>query len=161
MADMHTRTTTDSGGDDDARDRRGWLAACMGPNTSARDRRNSRISATLIVVWALSSVVPGMLGVTDGAPTGAAIAWAGLSFALFLSSVAAMVHFVRETDELNRVIQLRSIAVAFTAGIVTVVGADLLVEIGAVETVGLDWIVTVMLISGGLAQLAWTASYHR
>ena len=161
MADTRTTATGGSAGAEERRGRRAWLVACLGPTSSERDRRNSLVSAGLILAWAVSSVVPGMLGVADGEPTGVAMASAGLSFVLFLGAVAAMTRFIRQTDELNRVIQLRSIAVAFTAGMVTVVGADLLVGIGAVESVGLDWIVTVMLISGGLAQLAWTASFNR
>lgn len=146
---------------DEALDRRGWFARCMAPNTSPRDLRNSRRFGALMIVWALSSIVPGALGVRDGEPTTVALVAAAVSFVLFLAAVAAMVRFVRETDELNRLIQMRSIAVAFAAGIVTVVGAGLLVDVGLVEGVELDVVATVMIVTAGLSQLAWTASYHR
>ena len=141
-------------------ERRSWLAACLAPNTSRRDVHNSRRFAAWMIAWALSTMLPSLLRVPKGEATPMAVALALLTFGLFVGAAWSMVRFVRETDELNRLIQLRSIAVAFTAGLATVIGGELLVDLGVVAAVGLDTVATVMIVVGGLSQLAWTASYR-
>ena len=141
-------------------DRPGWFAACMAPHTTARDLRNTRRFGLWMIAWAASTIVPGMLGVPEGDPTRAALLAGGLSFALFLGAVWAMVRFIRETDELNRVIQMRSIGVGFATGVVFAVGADILLEAGVMEVLDIDLVMLVMLLATAVAQAAWTASYR-
>lgn len=152
-----TDPTTDT---DDAVERRSFWTACLAPHTSKHDLRNSRRLIVLMLAWGLSRMLPSLLQVPDDGPTTLAVVLGLLSSALFLGVVGAMVRFVRETDELNRLILLRSFAVGFAVGVVVAVGADMLLGMGAIAVVDIDLVALTMIVAAGLTQMVWTASYR-
>lgn len=106
----------------------GWL--CV--NQTPRDWRNLRRLLWLILAWAVS-FVGGVQMISRGLmPTGT-IAWlaAALPMVIAVFVLIAYGRFLRDTDELNRLIQLQALALGFGGGWFAVAGYRVFELLGA------------------------------
>ena len=102
---------------DTARESLGWWQGFCGTSTPA-DVRNNRRLVVATVVWVLaflaSLVVMERYGDDSLAVSSAALAVAGVAW---IPVVRAYLRFLRETDELTRLIQMQAMAVGFACGL--------------------------------------------
>jgi drug/metabolite transporter (DMT)-like permease len=120
-----------SGNDDKAPS----LLSC--PDTTPRDRRNQLRIAGGCLAWAVLYVGSMLLIKQELLPAGP-IRWAVAALpsvaAVFL--LAAYARFLREADELQRLIQLQALALGFGGGYFAITGYQLFERLGAPEANG-------------------------
>jgi hypothetical protein len=122
----------DARGEDKEPGRRSWWAPRCADALSGEDRRNLRRFNFWALAWALSFAAGAVLLSTGRIQRGpAAVAVALACAALGVVSIAAYVRFLRGIDELQRQIQLESLALGFGAGAVFMLGYRLLERAGA------------------------------
>lgn len=106
--------------------------ACWWADATPRDWRNLRRLLLTLAAWAVSFVGGAQLlkrGLIGSEP----VAWllAGLPALLAVLSVMAYGRYLREADELQRMIHLRALGLGFGAGWLAVAGYRLFERMGA------------------------------
>lgn len=122
-----------------------WLTDCG--STSARDRRNQRRYTAGLLLWAATYLGATFAIVRELVPTGALRWLVALSPSLVaLVPLVLFLRFLRETDELQRRIQVEALAMGLFFGFVAWPGESLLAQIG-VDTS--RWPSVVLIVIGG------------
>lgn len=109
-----------------------WLAAACGTPT---DRRNNMSFLRWTLAWAVGltasaqSLKRGFFGLEPGSLATWVVASAPAVLGVLM--MAAYLRFLRETDELTRLIQLQSLAVGFGAGVLLLLHWELFEFVGA------------------------------
>lgn len=113
-------------------DKPSFWRRCLG-GVSPRDRRNQRLILWSNLAWALSFVGASMT-LSRGWVTGPA-AWALAAVPVVLSVVVMVVYsrFLRQTDELQRLIQLEALALGFGGSLFGLLAYVLLRRLGVPE----------------------------
>lgn len=109
-----------------------FLQRCAG--ATPRDRRNLwRVTGTF-AVWGLAFSTVSQL-VKRGVLTGGPLAWlaAALPVALGIVVLVTYARFLRETDELQRLIMLEALALAFGGTFFAICGYQVFERLGAPE----------------------------
>ena len=127
--------------------------------TSPHGRRNEVRLAAFCLLWALG-FAGAMWLLTRGLLPAGPIAWAVAALpslaAVFV--VLAFVRFLREADELQRLIQLQGLALGFGGGFFAIFGYSLFEQVGAASA-GID-IVTVMPVLYAIGVLMGARRYR-
>ncbi len=105
---------------------------CGPSDTTPRDRRNLRRLLGLLAGWAVA-FVGGAALLEAGRVSAGALAWgvAALPGALTVVVLIAWARYLREADELQRLIQLEALALGFGGGWFTIAGYRLFELLGA------------------------------
>ena len=113
-----------------------WMQ-CFG--TTPRDRRNEMKLAGISLLWALCFVGGKFLITSDLLPAGP-ISWliAALPSVAAVFLLVAYGRFLRQTDELQRLIQLQALALGFGGGFFAICGYSLFQELGAPAVDAID-----------------------
>ena len=107
-----------------------FWARCMG--TTPRDRRNLRQLMWLYLTWAILFTGVSQLIKRDLLPAGA-VPWvvAALPSIVGIFVLVAYGRFLREADELQRVIHLEALALGFGGGWIAICGYRIFERLGA------------------------------
>ena len=125
-----------------------WLANCFANEATERDIANIRRWGMWMVAWALLSFADAeWVGAERGVTSAATLGLEALVLVTLVGTVLAYARYVRETDELNRSIQLRAFSVGFAAGFLSLQVAEGVVNAGLVESVDSDISALVMLLT--------------
>ena len=123
---------------------------CSSPQ---RDRRNQRRATAWSLAWALCFVAV-MLGIKkEWLSLGMTLAGVGVTSILGVATLLAYRHFLLETDELRRKIEVDALALAFGVGIVGGMSYWLLAVRGAVPPGDFFYIFLAMFLTHGLGVL--------
>lgn len=129
------------------------------PDLPERDKKNERRFTLLTAAWGLSFLAATAILSSDtaaGLPVRAAIAI--VPTLIGIAAVAAYIRFVREADELIRMIQLVSLAAGFGAGMLFMLGYRLFERIGAPILDMDDALMAMMMVWAG-SQLVLSRRY--
>ena len=147
-------------------DERSWTDwACSGAATPT-DRRNGRIMNTWLAVWMAVYVASTWLMESRGEES-LAISTGGLAAtALFaIPAYRAFLRFIREADEMTRMIQIKAMAVGFGAGVLVGILENFLERVVALSSIPdmLDFFnpMIVMILTYTFATLILQRSYAR
>ena len=133
----------------------GWT--CSGLLTP-RDAANLRRFNAWNIGLALSFAGSVLLLTAGIMSSGVGYALAAATFVIGLGAIRSYVRFLRDADELLRKIHLEAIAVAFGAGIVSILTWELLEQVGAPH-IEISIFAAAMLIFWGLGQAAGIRRY--
>lgn len=113
-------------------------------DTTPRDRRNLRRMLVATAVWAISFSGVSLM-IKKGLLTAGPVPWllAVLPIIAGFFVLVTFARYLREADELQRMIQLRALAVGFGGTLLTVVGYRVFERLGA-PAAGLDDVTLVM-----------------
>lgn len=151
---MNNQSDHSSAVSDEPASRFAFINNCMGTKA---DRRNQYRFCIWLFAWALSHVGFTFILkediVSDGSQSWLVITVSAL---LAAQAVRSYLRFLRETDELTRLIQLEGLAFGFTAGAAFALLYSLLLEAGWSDP-GISSVVVVMMVGWSLGQLfaAW------
>jgi hypothetical protein len=111
-----------------------WNTELRECDRTPQDRRNQQRVVVLLFFWMVSFVALSIL-IREGNLQSGPLAWGavGVSTVLGVAMLLAYRRFLSETDELQRRIQLESLAWGFGGGFVAVYSAHLLDRLGAIE----------------------------
>ncbi len=139
--------------------RSGWACLRHQLGTEA-DRRNQFRFLGWLALWMVTFVAAAQWLRSDTPPAGPA-AWAIASGPMILGvvTVIAYLHYLRQTDELIRRIQLEGLAIGFAAAVLFLVGYPLFEDAGA-PTVSLGDSVLVLAVGWSFGQLYATWRYR-
>ena len=121
-----------------------WVL-CFG--ATPRDRRNERRVAGICLAWALSLTGGTFLIKNDLLPAGP-IPWlvAALPSVVAVFLLLSFGRFLREADELQRLIQLQALALAFGGGFFAICGYAQFEKLGAPAVNTLDFLAVMPLL---------------
>ncbi len=137
------------------------VADCIAHEATPTDVRNIRRWGAWMLAWALVSFADaewfgGVTGETSAVTLGLAAATA----AVLVGLVLAFARFIRESDELNRQIHLRGLAVGFALGFLVALVGEALEKAAVVDRLQVDVVALVMILGYGLTTVAITARYR-
>jgi hypothetical protein len=136
---------------------RSWLGlACSG--SGANDMRNQRRFVLWALGWAVSFVGASFLLEAGTMPGATAYLLAAVPAVAGLGTAWAYVRFLKETDELVRVIHLESLAAGFAAGVVSVMSFSLFERLGG-PALEVDTLLMLMVFAYAGAQVYLTKRY--
>lgn len=139
----------------------GWLARCMAHESTPRDLANMRRWLGWMVAWAVLAVPDAdWFGHVDGVTSWFTLLQAALVTVALAGVVVTFVRYVRETDELNRRIQLTALSVGFGAAFVANELAQAAVNAGLVASVDDDLPVLAMLVTYAIASVVILRRYR-
>lgn len=137
--------------DDSAR--RPWLVC---GDSTPRDRRNQRRVLAALTLWAASSIGVSVL-IRRGLLTPGPLAWSAAAVPLLFGIGVLFVYarFLREADELQRLVQLQGLALGFGGTFFTMATWELFVKLGAarLDLGDLGMVMALFYSAGSL--LAW------
>lgn len=129
------------------------LSAWLCGDTTPRDWPNMRRLLWLMFAWAVTFAGGAQLVRREIMPTGA-IAWiaAAIPMVLAVFVLIAFGRFLRETDELNRRIQLQALALGFGGGWFAMAGYRVFELLGApaIDMGGVVLVMTLLYAIGGV-----------
>jgi hypothetical protein len=126
---------------------RPWLGLKWGCDYTETDARNVRRTSLWLLGWSLAQVAASIaLKTLAVEPPALALGLALLPSLLGLQAVRSYLRFLRETDELQRKIQLDAVALGFGAGMLFMFGYRLLERIGAPVLDTSDPVLVMMLV---------------
>ena len=138
-----------------------WFASCVARESTPRDLENMRRWLAWMVAWAvLATPDPEWFGYVDEETSWFTLTQAALVIAAFVGVIATFVRYVRETDELNRRVQLTSLSVGFGAGFLASELGQAAINAGLIESVDVDLPVITMLVSYAIASFVITRRYR-
>ncbi len=138
-----------------------WLARCMAHESTPRDLANMRRWLAWMVAWAALAVPDASwFGHVDGETSWFTLLQAGLVTVALAGVVVSFVRYVRETDELNRRIQLTALSIGFGAAFVANELAQAAVNAGLVASVDDDLPVLAMLVTYAIASVVILRRYR-
>ena len=107
-----------------------FWARCAG--TTPRDRRNQRLFIGITLAWAVGFVGISKLIELGALPAGP-LAWvvAALPTLLGIAVIVVYARFLRQADELQRLIQLEALALGFGGGLFALLGYRVFERLGA------------------------------
>lgn len=111
------------------------------PGTRSRELRSTIWAAASVLAWAVSALAVRRFLDADPPPSGA-LAWAAATLppVVLLVAFALYGRFLREADELHRLIQLRALALGFGAGWLAVGCYPLFERLGAPSAAAEDYL---------------------
>lgn len=126
----------------------GWLARCVAHESTPRDLRNLRRWLLWMLAWVVVAVPDASwFGHVDGRASWVTLLQAALVGVALVGVVGSFVRYVRETDELNRLVQLRALSVGFGAGFLTSELGQSAVDAGLVAGVDRDVPILAMIVA--------------
>lgn len=137
------------------------LAACVAHEATPRDVRNLRRWALWMLAWAVVSIARvEWLGGTRGETSAASVGLMLATVLVVTGMILAFVRFVRESDELNRLLQLRSVGVAAAAALLASLAGEAAVKAGLVATVDVDVVALVMFVTYAVSTVTLAVRYR-
>ena len=111
-----------------------WSAELRACDRTPQDRRNQQRVVILLFLWMVSFVALSIL-IREGILLSGPLAWAAVGVSTLLGGAMLLAYrrFLGETDELQRKIQLQSLAWGFGGGFVAAYSAHLLQRLGTIE----------------------------
>lgn len=138
-----------------------WLATCVAHEATPADVRAIRRWGTWMVLWAVVTLLdPAWFGGEDGVTSVVTVTRAVLVVATLVGVTVSYMRYVAGTDELNRSIQLRSLAWGFSAGLLTMLVVRTLQEAGLVGAVDVDLPAAAMLVAYALSSIRISVGYR-
>lgn len=138
-----------------------WLARCMAHESTPRDLRNMRRWLAWMLGWfALAVVDAEWFGHTDGVTSWFTVLQALLVSGALVGVVATFVRYVRQTDELNRRIQLTALSIGFGAAFLSSELGQAAVNAGLIESTDADLPVVTMLLTYAVASVLVLRRYR-
>lgn len=138
-----------------------WLASCVAREATPTDLVNIRRWGIWMLAWALLSFMDAeWFGGERGTTSAATVVLNVLVLLALAGTVLAYARYIRQTDELNRSIQLRAFGAGFAAGFVAIQVAEGAMNAGLVEGVDHELAALVMLMAWAVASVVVQRRYR-